>query len=161
MKQQYIIDGYNLLHKFWDLKSRMDQDLEDARERLMIRLSGYKQRKNAEFVVVFDGNQPHPPREKRRMGLLVYFSQKGETADSVIKKLVDRSAKSKDVIVVSSDREVAGYAKLSGKKAIGATEFIQQMSTGPSVDIENKADTQLTPSEIEAWMRLFANGQNE
>ncbi|HDQ44170.1 MAG TPA: NYN domain-containing protein, partial [bacterium] len=55
MKKDILIDGYNLMHRIPEIRSGMKNDLEGARERLILRLSSYAALHRARLTVVFDG----------------------------------------------------------------------------------------------------------
>jgi predicted RNA-binding protein with PIN domain len=60
VRRVYLIDGYNLLHQFPELRRKMEYDLENARESLLARLTGFSLAKNVEVSVVFDGSGDRP-----------------------------------------------------------------------------------------------------
>lgn len=123
MTRHLIIDGYNLLGVRGEMAGVAGGGGEAARERLLRELAAYRQRKGHPITVVFDGWRQGPDSERRehRAGLQVVFSRQGERADQVIQRLVDDFGP--DCAVVSSDREVADFARARGALTIGAGEF--------------------------------------
>ncbi|HKW85798.1 MAG TPA: NYN domain-containing protein [Nitrospiraceae bacterium] len=119
MATHLIIDGYNLL----GVRGQVGPDSESARERLLRDLSAYRQRKGHPITVVFDGWQQGMGAERRehRAGVQVVYSRRGERADQVIQRLVEEFGL--DCAVVSSDREVADFAKSRGAFVMGSSEF--------------------------------------
>ncbi|MDP2972716.1 MAG: NYN domain-containing protein, partial [Deltaproteobacteria bacterium] len=85
-----IIDGYNLLHSGRTLVKLNSIELQWERERLIQRLSLYRQARSSEILDVFDGWQGGWSTEKkeRRKGIELIFSRIGEKADEVIKRLI-------------------------------------------------------------------------
>jgi predicted RNA-binding protein with PIN domain len=115
-----LIDGYNLIgiaHK----------DLEKARSDLVRDLHEYAKAKNHNITVVFDGWKDGQLKETRSRsgGVTVIYSRLGESADSVIKRLITSSAGS--WIVVSSDREIANHAERKDLAAVTSQEFEKRL----------------------------------
>ncbi len=123
MTKHLIIDGYNLLGKRGQVGRTSATDGEAARERLLCELARYRQRKQHPITVVFDGWQQGVSVERRehRSGVQVIYSRRGERADQVIQRLAEEFGA--DCAVVSSDREVADFARARGALVMGASEF--------------------------------------
>ena len=118
-----IIDGYNLIKNSPSLSVIDRQDLQLGREALIDLLAGYKKVKSHKITVVFDGSGATgftTPRDRIK-GIHIVFSRPGESADTVIKKMV--SAEREKAMVVSSDREVAGAAASFQSATISSAEF--------------------------------------
>jgi predicted RNA-binding protein with PIN domain len=130
MTTHLIIDGYNLLGA---RAGRLDgTDLETAREHLLRDLAGYRQRKGHPVTVVFDGWHQGAASERRehRAGVEVVYSRRGERADQVIQRLAEEFGR--DCAVVSSDREVADFARARGAFVFGALEFQSRLKLSPA-----------------------------
>ena len=131
MTSHVIIDGYNLLGaRGWTNRSGK-ADLEAAREHLLRDLIGYRRRKGHPVTVVFDGWQQGSDSEHRehRAGVEVVYSRRGERADQVIQRMAEEFGR--DCAVVSSDREVADFARSQGAFVIGALEFQARLNVAP------------------------------
>lgn len=111
-----IIDGYNLI-------GTGHRNLESAREALIQSLIAYKAKRTNEIVVVFDGHKSGMGPQSRavRGGVEIIYSGLGDSADSVIKRMV--SAGKKDRIVVTSDREIARSAWANDAVPIDSGHF--------------------------------------
>jgi uncharacterized protein len=128
MSTHLIIDGYNLLGRV----GRLSGHIESARESLLQALAAYRHRKHHPITVVFDGWQQGQATEHRehRAGVHVIYSKRGERADQVIQRLArEYGAES---AVVSSDREVARSAQVSGAFVMGAEEFAMKLWAAPA-----------------------------
>ncbi|MBI4400556.1 MAG: NYN domain-containing protein [Nitrospirae bacterium] len=132
MGMHVIIDGYNLLGARGQVGSRAGLDSEAARERLLRDLAAYRQHKAHPLTVVFDGWQQGVGAERHeyRAGVEVVYSRRGERADQVIQRLAAEYGR--DCAVVSSDREVADFAKAHGAFVISAVEFDSRLRTRPA-----------------------------
>ncbi len=104
-----LIDGYNLLHSGRSFVHLTALELQKERDRLIDKLSLYRQAKSLQILVVFDGWQGGRSTEKRekKKGIDLIFSKVGEKADEVIKRLMRE--KGSGVVVVTSDREISRY----------------------------------------------------
>lgn len=132
MATHVIVDGYNLLGARGQIRRVGPSSGEVAREQLLRDLSAYRQRKGHPVTVVFDGWQQGIGAEHRehRAGLLVIYSRRGERADQVIQRLAEEYGR--DCAVVSSDREVADFARACGAFVIGAAEFESRLRLRPA-----------------------------
>jgi uncharacterized protein len=129
-----VIDGYNLL----GIRGGLRGDIEARRETLIRELVGYRQRKGYPLTVVFDGWRSGHPVEhgEWREGIDVIFSRQGETADTVIKRLAAKYGN--DCAVVSSDREVAGFARAQGGTSITSGDFESRLHMSGARPIARK-----------------------
>lgn len=118
-----IIDGYNLIRQSDNLRRYEQKSLEAGRQALIARLKEYEKRKKHQIAVIFDGGQSDWIDEGRdREGkILILYSRFGEKADDVIKRLAAKTAG--EVIVVSSDRDIASYIRHLGKTPLSSPEF--------------------------------------
>ena len=118
-----IIDGYNLIRQSPDLARLDRQDLQLGREALVTMLAAYKKYKPHAITVVFDGaDQPslYGSRDRAR-GIAIRYSQGGESADDLIRRMARRE-KAK-ALVVSSDREVMAAAEAAGATVMESAAF--------------------------------------
>lgn len=122
-----IVDGYNLIRQSDFLRCHEKQSLKSGRQALIINLSEYKRKKGHNIIVVFDGWENGSAQEERdRQGNInIIYSRRGEKADDVIKRLADKSPE--EIIVISSDREIASYVTRCGKTAVSSIEFATLM----------------------------------
>ena len=128
-----IVDGYNLIRQSDVLRSAERRSLEEGRKALVRALARYKRVRGHRITVVFDGWVGGSPQEERDLagGVAIIYSRLGEKADEVIKRLV--AAGSEEILVVSSDREVASFAARRGKAAIASPDFaarLDQIASG-------------------------------
>lgn len=132
MGTHVIVDGYNLLGARGQVGRAGPSAGEPAREQLLRDLSAYRQRKGHPITVVFDGWQQGigTEHQEHRAGLLVIYSRRGERADQVIQRLAEEYGR--DCAVVSSDREVADFARACGAFVIGAAEFESRLRLRPA-----------------------------
>jgi len=123
-----IIDGYNLIRQSDSLRRFERLGLEKGREELIKRLAPYRKLKGHRITVVFDGWIGGPLREERQQeaGIRIIYSRRGEKADEVIKRIA-RKRSGEELVVVTSDREIAQAVERSGGVAIASPEFETRM----------------------------------
>jgi len=123
-----IIDGYNLIRQSDSLRRLERLSLERGRGELIKRIAGYGRSRGHKMTVVFDGWMAGGAEEERLRedGVHIVYSRRGETADEVIKRMA-RAQRGSEIIVVSSDREVADSAVRAGGVAISSPEFEERM----------------------------------
>ena len=100
-----LVDGYNIIHAWDDLRRIAQVDLDDARTKLIDRLRNYQGWRKCKVIVVFDaykvkGNSGSVDR----MGdLSVVYTKEAETADMYIEKTSYALSKDNRVRVATSD----------------------------------------------------------
>ena len=162
-----LIDGYNLLWAFPELRELMVAGRSElAREgllRLLARLirSG---RLSAPVTVVFDGSPAQGvPCGSVPGELEVRFAPHPSSADDLIREIVESSANAAGITVVSSDREVRSRAARAGASVIRTGEFVEsRLPRRPrargSERPEPPADKPAPPqgqAEVDRWLREF------
>ena len=141
-----IIDGYNLIRQSDALRRYERFSLEEGRKALIRSISLYKRQRGHKVTVVFDGEEGGSFEEERDKlsGIDIIYSRKGEKADDVIKRMVQKRAE--ETVVVSSDRDIADFVSRRGGTAISSQEFealISKVKTGmpdPPPHTEGKYD---------------------
>ena len=100
-----IVDGYNIVHAWDELKCLINDYLDGARMKLMDILSNYQTFTQYETIVVFDAY-----KVKGNLGEMfdyqkihVVYTKEAETADSYIEKLTHKISKNYQVTVATSD----------------------------------------------------------
>jgi predicted RNA-binding protein with PIN domain len=130
------IDGYNLIRQSPYFSALDQQDLQSGREALVDSLAVYKKIKRFAITVVFDGAEAPAGmvRRDRVKGIELRYSRPGELADAVIKRMAAREKQ--NLLVVSSDNEVADYAQSMGSTVCSAPEFAQRLAMARFMDGE-------------------------
>ena len=120
-----IVDGYNLIFAWDELKALAAERLDLARGRLMDMLSSYCGFTKSELVLVFDGYRTpgNPGTREDYHNIHVVFTPAGETGDMYIERLADEIGKNYDVRVVTSDNLIRLSALRSGVLRTGSKEF--------------------------------------
>ena len=103
-----LVDGYNIIHAWDELRVLSRADLDSARERLIHRLRNYQGWKRCKVIVVFDAYKVkgNPGSVERLGDLFVVYTKEAETADMYIEKTtyaLARERKEHRVRVATSD----------------------------------------------------------
>ena len=138
-----IIDGYNVIFAWDELKELAAVNLDSAREAFLDILGNYQGYKKMGMVVVFDGYKvAGNPGTKVDYGeIKVVYTKEAETADRFIEKTVYEMGRKYDVAVVTSDRPVQMAALGDGARRMSARDFYTEV-TAVSEEIRAKLDAQ-------------------
>jgi len=120
-----IVDGYNVIFAWDELKDLAAVNLDGAREALLEALSNYSAYKKTGILVVFDGYkvQGNPGTQMCYSGLDVVYTKQAETADRFIEKTIYELGRKYKITVVTSDRPVQMAALGDGAARMSAREF--------------------------------------
>ncbi len=104
-KEYLLIDGYNIIFAWEELKALAKDNLESARSKLIERIAAYKLFRDVEIIVVFDaylvkGNIGNTDTID---GVCVVYTKEAQTADSYIEKTAKELSKNYKVTVATSD----------------------------------------------------------
>jgi uncharacterized protein len=84
-----LVDGYNVIGAWQELRQIKEKRLADARDRLIERMAEYKAHTGWRVIIVFDAHLvPGVEKMKRQHDVEVVFTRENETADERIEKLV-------------------------------------------------------------------------
>ncbi|MCC8107225.1 MAG: TetM/TetW/TetO/TetS family tetracycline resistance ribosomal protection protein [Clostridiales bacterium] len=100
-----LVDGYNVIFAWDELKELAKTSLESARGRLLDLMSNYQGYKNNYLIVVFDAYrvEGHATEVSRYHNIYVVFTKEAETADQYIEKTVRLINRKYHVTVATSD----------------------------------------------------------
>ena len=102
-KEYLLVDGYNIIHAWKDLKKLMEVSLLHAREKLLDTLSDYQGYRNINIIVVFDAHlvKGNVGSEEKRGNITVVYTKEAETADSYIERTTNA--------IVSNGKRISKY----------------------------------------------------
>jgi predicted RNA-binding protein with PIN domain len=125
--ERVIVDGYNVIHAWPQLKRLLgDASLDAARDRLIDRLSVFGMVAGADVTVVFDAHHSNVQTNSEEVveGVRVVFTRKGHSADHVIERIAYDASQSGDMITVAtSDRFQRDLVRGMGGAVISAEEL--------------------------------------
>lgn len=130
-----LVDGYNIIFAWEDLKKVAEENLDAAREILVNRLCNYRGFTQCNLILVFDaykvkggvGSVEHVN------GIDVVYTKEAETADAYIEKVTHELTKKHRVRVATSDGLEQLIILGSGAQRVSASEFLKEVT-----ETENK-----------------------
>ena len=130
--KHYIIDGNNLIGKIPLLKQLHNKDKHQSAERLAHILGRYFTRKKSTVSLHFDGFES----EKINTGGIKIFYSNKSTADEKIKNEIERSRNPRNIILVTSDINLAEYGRVCSCKVIKSENFSKLLFSDAKADEE-------------------------
>ncbi len=130
LPQYLLIDGYNIIFAWDELKKIADESLDDARLLLINKVANYQAMKKNNVILVFDAYRVKgEQREVETVhGIKVVYTKEAETADSYIEKTAQKLIKDYRVRVATSDSIVQMIIFGSGAQRVTAKEFIDEIN---------------------------------
>jgi predicted RNA-binding protein with PIN domain len=153
----YIIDGDNLIGSCPDISLEDPQ----GRERLVQVIKNFQENRNNNVTIVFDGTPENGlHREELNAKFCVRYPSNGSSADDEIKHILDGYQQFKDVVLVTSDRDLKTFAKKKGAKTINSIEFYFELRrisriSGIKEESKKRIDASLSDNEVDHWMKIF------
>ena len=147
--KQYIIDGNNLIGKLPSLKILQKKDKQGSREKLAFMVDNYFSQKNAKVFLHFDGH----PKEPIRINNASIIYSENISADEKIKSQVGKSKNPRNIIVVTSDNNLAEYSRVCSSTVIKCEEFAKDILHQKDSDEEKRRIEEM--SNNEEFKKLF------
>ena len=120
-----LVDGYNIIFAWDDLKSIAEENLDAARAELINRMCSYQGYAGCELILVFDAYRvkgKHREVEKY-YNISIVYTKESETADSYIERVTHELSKKHRVRVATSDGLEQMIILGNGAMRISAAEF--------------------------------------
>ena len=124
-----LVDGYNIIFAWDELKELARQDVSAARSVLCDLLANYRGAKQCEVILVFDAYKVkgNPGSVEQVNGLYVVYTKEAETADAYIEKATYDLGKHHRVRVATSDALEQLIILGHGALRISARSFHEEM----------------------------------
>lgn len=105
MKEYLIVDGYNIINNWENLKEESMHSLDSARIKLLDIMSNYQSYKGIEVVVVFDAHYVKNNMEKHEAydEVEIVYTKELESADNYIERFVKENSDDCIIRVATSD----------------------------------------------------------
>ena len=129
-KEKYLlVDGYNLIYAWPELKAVLDVNLDGARGKLLDILSNYKAMTDYQVIAVFDAYKVkgHEISASDYLNIHQVFTAEAQTADAYIERFTHEHGKKYDITVVTSDGLEQIIIRGAGAKLISSREFIEEV----------------------------------
>lgn len=106
VKEEYLlVDGYNIIFAWDELKALADVNIDSAREKLADIMSNYQGYRKCTLILVFDAYkiEGHVEEVVKYHNIYIVYTKEAETADQYIEKTVRKMNRKYDVTVATSD----------------------------------------------------------
>ena len=130
MGPEYVlVDGYNIIFAWDDLRKLAKDSLDDARTKLIERLRNYQGFRRCPVIVVFDAYKVkgNPGSVEKLGDLSVVYTKEAETADMYIEKAAYDLSKQHRVRVATSDALEQIIILGGGALRVSASSFEQEV----------------------------------
>lgn len=122
----YLVDGSNFL-------GRAGRSVRDPAEKMDLarRLSLFQRQTRARVTLVFDGppdpalETPPPAPGQRTLSIL--FPPEGRPADDLIGEILEGRRENRDVVLVTSDRELSALGRRRGARVSTCADFAREL----------------------------------
>lgn len=143
-KEYLVVDGYNIIFAWEELKSLAKTSMDAARTALIEILSNYQGYRRCEVIIVFDAYKIKggERRQEKHGSVDVVFTKEGETADTYIERLTYEMNGKYRVRVATSDRQEQIIALGNGAFRLSASEL--------------KGEIERTNLEISSFLKEYA-----
>ena len=126
VKKEYIIvDGYNIIYDWEELKDAAKDSFAAARKMLADRLANFRGYRGCELVLVFDGYKvkDNLGTKEDHHGIRLVYTKEGESADHYIEGLIHEIGKNYSVKVATGDGLIQLMALRMGVMRMSSQEL--------------------------------------
>ena len=129
MQEYLLVDGYNVIFAWEDLKELAKVSIEAARDKLMDILCNYQGYKKCTLILVFDAYkvEGYALEIQKYHNIHVVYTKEAETADQYIEKVVHHIGKKYHVTVVTSDGVEQVITMGQGGTRISSRDFLEEI----------------------------------
>ena len=134
-----LVDGYNIIFAWKELKELAQISLDGARGKLMDILCDYQAMKGCRIILVFDAYRilGHPEEVLDYQNIHVVYTKEAETADQYIEKFAHQHGKDYQITVATSDGLEQIIIRGEGCGLLSARELEEEISRTREWFMEN------------------------
>lgn len=155
MQKFLLVDGYNMIFGWEELKKLAKENLEFARDKLVEMLADYQGYTSEQVIIVFDAynvkgqGQVIPYNEN----VDIIYTKEKETADQYIEKTAKAIGQKYTVRVATSDAVEQVIILSSGATRISARKMLEEIQSKTKDFQKYKTtNTHIKSNPIENWM---------
>ena len=128
-KEYLLVDGYNIIFAWEELKELAAANIDGAREKLMDILCNYQGFKKCTLILVFDAYKVkgNPGSVETYHNIHVVYTKEAETADQYIEKTVHEIGRKYRVTVATSDQLEQVIILGQGGQRMSARELLEDV----------------------------------
>lgn len=170
MQEFLIVDGYNIIGAWPELRKLKEINLEEARDRLIHRMAEYQSYYGIKVYLVFDAHQvPGLGKKYKQSRIRVLYTKEKETADKLIERLVTELIGRRTQVYVATSDMIEQHV-IFGKGALRLTanelltkiqqsnQDIRSKIVSDPVATRNKFDENMDPLTKE-WFERMRRGK--
>lgn len=145
-----LIDGYNIIFAWDNLKKIADVSLDDARQALIECVCSYRAMRRNNVIIVFDAYKVKGmQREVEQIhGISVVYTREAETADAYIEKTTKQLCKDYRVRVATSDNLEQMIIFGHGARRVTAREFYDEVTIAQEQIREFIRENNIRPEDV-------------
>lgn len=147
-REEYLlVDGYNIIFAWEELKSLAAENIDGARGRLMDILCNYQGIKKCNLILVFDAYRVpgHSTEVLEYHNIHVVYTKEAETADQYIEKFAHNYNRKYDITVATSDGLEQIIIRSQGCKLLSAKDLQEEVERTKKLLKEEYLDQQKQP----------------
>lgn len=124
-----LVDGYNIIFAWDELRTLAEESIEIARDRLINILCNYQGMKKVNLILVFDAYKVKGSEGsiERHGNIYVVYTKEAETADNYIEKTTTVLSREYNVRVATSDGLEQVIILSKGAVRVSAAEFYNEV----------------------------------
>lgn len=128
-KEYLLVDGYNIIFAWEELRDLAEANIDGARGRLMDILGNYQGIKKCTVILVFDAYKVEgfPGEVQRYHNIYVVYTKEAETADQYIEKTAHEIGRKYHVTVATSDGTEQVIIRGQGCSLLSAKELREEI----------------------------------
>lgn len=145
VKEEYLlVDGYNIIFAWADLKEIAQKNMDGARTRLLDALSKYQGVRNCQIIAVFDAYRTQRQIEETMDydHIHVVYTREAQTADHYIERFAHDNQKKYSITVATSDALQQMIIRGSGCAVLSARELKEEIERANESVIQDFRDKQ-------------------
>ena len=130
-EEYLLVDGYNIIYAWPELKELADENMDGARMQLMDSLSNYQGIRQCRIIVVFDAYRVMGHREEVTdyHNIHLVFTREAQTADQYIERFAHDNRKKYKITVATSDGLQQMIIRGTGGALLSARELKAEIET--------------------------------
>ena len=129
LKDKYIlIDGYNVIHAWDELKGFLEISPDSAAEKLNELVCNYQAIRGIPMMVVYDAYKVkgHKAEEKAYKNIKIVYTAEAQTADRYIERYAHENSSKYDITVITSDGMEQVIVSGAGAHILSARDFHEE-----------------------------------
>ena len=161
-EEYLLVDGYNIIHAWPDLKALAQDSLDAARVRLLDILSGYQGIRRCHVLVVFDAYRVPGRREEMvpYHNIFEIYTREAQTADEYIERFAHAHRNRYHITVATSDGMQQLIVRSAGSALLSARELEATVKAALATMRANHEEL-LTPARTRLGEALTADEREQ